>query len=75
MGDILHTLPAVATLKHNYPGARLTWVVEPRWAALLEENPHIDRVVWLRRRSAAGSSQAGGICDPSLTTLRSISRA
>ena len=54
MGDILHTLPAVATLKHNFPGARLTWVVEPRWAALLEENPHIDRVVWLRRHSAAG---------------------
>ncbi len=54
MGDIVHTLPAVATLKYNCPGARLTWLVEPRWAALLEENPHVDRVVRLRRHSAAG---------------------
>jgi heptosyltransferase-1 len=58
MGDIVHTLPAVATLRHNYPGARITWLVEPRWAALLEENPHIDRVAWLRRHSAAGLLQS-----------------
>ena len=28
MGDIVHTLPAVASLKHSHPGSRLTWVVE-----------------------------------------------
>jgi heptosyltransferase-1 len=54
MGDIIHTLPAVAALKRNLPGSHLTWVVEPRWAPLLEGNPHIDRVVFLRRHSAAG---------------------
>jgi heptosyltransferase-1 len=54
MGDILHTLPAAATLKHSYPGAHLTWVVESRWRALLEENPLIDRIVELRRGSRSG---------------------
>ena len=54
LGDILHALPAVATLKHSFPGAHLTWIVEPRWAALLESNPFVDRVVLLRRKSAAG---------------------
>lgn len=54
MGDIVHTLPAVAALKRSLPGSHLTWVVEPRWAPLLEGNPHIDRVVFLRRHSAAG---------------------
>ena len=29
MGDIIHTLPAVATLKHSYPGAHVAWVVDP----------------------------------------------
>ena len=44
MGDIVHALPAVASLKHSFPGSVLTWVVEPRWAALLEDNPFVDRV-------------------------------
>ena len=51
MGDIIHTLPAVASLKNSYPGSHLTWVVEPRWLPLLEANPYVDRVVVLRRQS------------------------
>jgi heptosyltransferase-1 len=51
MGDIVHALPAVATLKHNYPGWQLTWAVEPRWAPLLEGNPFIDRLVFIQRDS------------------------
>ena len=54
MGDILHALPAVASLKHSYPGSHLTWAVEPQWTALLEGNPFIDRLVLLRRGSLPG---------------------
>ena len=50
MGDIIHTLPAVATLKHSFPSSHLTWVVRPTWAPLLEGNPFIDRLVLLERR-------------------------
>lgn len=53
MGDIIHALPAVATLKHNYPGWRLSWAVEPRWIPLLEGNPFIDRLVAIRRAGFA----------------------
>src|SRR5579863_1548318 len=52
MGDVIHALPAAASLKHSYPGSRLTWAVEPRWAPLLEGNPFVDRVVLVRRDSA-----------------------
>ena len=58
MGDIVHTLPAVATLKYSFPGARLTWAVEPRWTALLEENPFIDRIVPIRRDGPAALLQS-----------------
>ncbi len=44
MGDILHALPAVASLKASFPEARITWAVKPRWASLLGQNPHVDRV-------------------------------
>jgi heptosyltransferase-1 len=54
MGDVIHALPAAASLKCSNPGARLTWAVEPRWAPLLENNPFIDRVVPVRRKTAGG---------------------
>ena len=54
MGDVIHALPAVATLKHSFPGSQLVWVVNPRWTALLEGNPFIDRLVPFSRHSLAG---------------------
>jgi len=54
MGDILHALPAIASLKNSYPACHLTWAVEPRWTPLLEGNPCVDRLLLLRRGSLFG---------------------
>ena len=54
MGDIVHTLPAVAVLKQMHPGAHLTWLVESRWLLLLEGNPFVDRTIVLDRGSFGG---------------------
>ncbi len=35
MGDIFHTLPAAAALRHAFPEATVGWIVEERWAELL----------------------------------------
>jgi heptosyltransferase-1 len=51
MGDIIHTLPAVASLKQSFPGCRLSWVVEGKWRYLLSANPTIDDVIELNRRN------------------------
>jgi heptosyltransferase-1 len=51
MGDIIHTLPAVASLKHSFPGSHLTWAIEAKWMPLLEENPFVDRVAVVHRGS------------------------
>jgi heptosyltransferase-1 len=53
MGDIIHTLPAAATLRRSFPGAHLTWLVESRWSELLEGNPYVDHVEILERGSLA----------------------
>ncbi len=58
MGDIIHALPAVATLKHSFPGSTLSWVIHPRWQDLLEGNPFVDRVIPLDRRSARSLREA-----------------
>jgi len=49
MGDVIHTLPAAASLKHSFPHSSLSWVVRPQWAPLLEGNPFVDRIVRLER--------------------------
>ncbi len=49
MGDIIHALPGAASLKHSFPEARITWVVEPQWVPLLEGNGFVDRIVIFRR--------------------------
>jgi heptosyltransferase-1 len=59
MGDIIHTLPAVASLRAGFPDAHITWLVEPKWRYLLEAVP-IDRIVELDRRSAASLWRALG---------------
>lgn len=53
MGDIIHTLPAAASLKQSLPGSRLTWAIAPKWAPLLEGNPFVDRVIPIERGSLA----------------------
>jgi heptosyltransferase-1 len=62
MGDVLHALPAAASLKHSFPASKLTWVVESTWAPLLENNSFIDRVICLDRRRSSSW----------LTTLREL---
>jgi len=58
MGDVIHALPAVATLKHSFPGRHVCWVIDPRWACLLEGNPFVDQVVHLDRRTLSGIKHA-----------------
>lgn len=54
MGDVINTLPAVATLKQGIAGSFISWIVEPRWAPLLEDNPYLDEVIVLDRRTFQG---------------------
>ncbi len=59
MGDLLHALPAAASLKHSFPDRPLTWLVESSWRPLLDGNPFIDRVVALDRKRPAAWLRTG----------------
>jgi heptosyltransferase-1 len=47
MGDVIHALPAVASLKRSFPQSHVAWIVNARWAGLLENNPSIDQIIRL----------------------------
>jgi lipopolysaccharide heptosyltransferase I len=44
-GDLVHALPAVAALRSAWPEARIDWLVDGRYSALLELVPVIDRTI------------------------------
>src|SRR5215813_8711566 len=45
IGDIVHTLPALAALRAAQPHAEISWVVERRSAEILRDNPLLDRLI------------------------------
>src|SRR5213593_1912697 len=45
LGDVVHTLPAVAALKKAYPQAQIDWLVEKKCSILLKNNPLIHEVI------------------------------
>ena len=44
LGDIVHTLPAVATLRQRFSSAHISWLVKSEWASILEGNPDVNEV-------------------------------
>ena len=43
LGDVVHAIPFAAALRNEFPHARIDWMVEPRYAALLELVTILDR--------------------------------
>lgn len=51
IGDVIHTLPALAALRHAMPETHLAWAVERGGAAkLLHGNPYLDELIELDLR-------------------------
>jgi len=50
IGDVIHTLPALAALRRCYPQAHISWVVEEAASDLLADHPMLDRVLVSRRK-------------------------
>jgi heptosyltransferase I len=45
IGDIVHTLPALAALRQGFPDAEISWVVERNLSEILRDNPLLDRLI------------------------------
>jgi lipopolysaccharide heptosyltransferase I len=50
LGDVLHALPALRTLRANHPDAYIAWLVEAPYQDLLYNNPDLDEVIVIRTR-------------------------
>jgi heptosyltransferase I len=55
LGDAVHVLPVANALKRRWPGARITWVIQPVPWLLVRDHPAVDRFVVFQRRQGLGA--------------------
>lgn len=51
LGDIVLALPALTALRESFPDAKISWLVRPEFAPLLENHPHLDEIIPFDRKS------------------------
>jgi len=54
LGDIVHTLPAVAAIREVHPKAQITWVMNPEFTPLLRGNSDVNHIHVFPRRDFSG---------------------
>ena len=45
LGDVIHAIPAAAALRSRYPGARIDWLVDPRYVPVLQIVEGLDHAI------------------------------
>lgn len=59
IGDVLHTLPALAALRRHFPEARISWLVEEAAADIVLGHPALDQVLVSKRKEWLRDFRAG----------------
>jgi heptosyltransferase I len=54
LGDIIHTLPAVAAIRDAHPKAKITWVMNPEFTPLLRGNSDVNHIHVFPRKDFSG---------------------
>jgi heptosyltransferase I len=50
LGDVVTALPALSALRRSFPQARISWLIRPEFAPLIEGHPHLDEIIFFDRK-------------------------
>src|SRR5262245_19163857 len=59
IGDIVHTLPALAAIRRSLPDSEISWAVEQRTSEILRDNPVLDRLIELDTKALRRGLMSG----------------
>jgi heptosyltransferase-1 len=59
IGDVVHALPALATLRKHYPKANIAWVVEEKSYDILVNNPYLNQLILFDRKKISRLFKSG----------------
>jgi heptosyltransferase I len=60
LGDAVHVLPVVNALKRKWPGARITWIIQPVPYQLVQGHAAVDEFILFQRRRGVRGIRAFG---------------
>lgn len=72
IGDIVHTLPTLAAIRHALPDAEISWAVEKSAAEILRGNVLVDNLIEVDTRSMRGGKLIGGILKNSGRQIKNL---
>ncbi len=73
LGDIVLALPALSALRKSFPNAKISWLVRPEFASLLENHPYLDEIILFDRKhlgKALSNTKAFGSLHSLISQLR-----
>jgi len=50
LGDVVLALPVLSALRRSFPDAKISWLVRPEFAPLLENHPHLTEIIPFDRK-------------------------
>jgi len=50
LGDIVLALPALRALRMSFPEAKISWLIRPEFAPLIENHPHLNEIIKFDRK-------------------------
>ena len=50
LGDIVLALPALRALRMSFPEAKISWLIRPEFAELIENHPHLNEIITFDRK-------------------------
>lgn len=62
LGDIMHSLPVLTALRHRYPTAHITWIVNRLYEPLLHGHPDLNDTLAFDRQALRGGMVAAVRC-------------
>ncbi|MEN6424841.1 MAG: glycosyltransferase family 9 protein [Phycisphaerales bacterium] len=74
LGDIVMALPALSSLRRSFPQARISWLVRPEFAPLIEGHPHLDEIFLFDRKSLGRAWRHPGAFGQLMDLIRRLRR-
>ncbi len=72
IGDVVHTLPALAAVRRAITDSEVEWVVENKSAEILRNNPAITRLIEIDTKSLRRKNVLGKTIETAKTQLRDL---
>jgi lipopolysaccharide heptosyltransferase I len=50
LGDVVQALPALTALRKCFPQAKISWLIRPEFAPLIQNHPHLNEIIFFDRK-------------------------